>query len=86
MGVCENCGSALDPAWKFCIHCGDPIPNRLAGVLSAAAIPSAIRPDAAVAIPQRKRVDVPLLVGIALALGGAGMIVYLAVLFLLPHG
>ncbi len=78
MGVCANCGGALGRAWKYCIYCGTTLSP-------AAVIPGAIRPDAE---PERRRsrLDVPLLVGIALAAAGAGMIIYLAVLFLLPRG
>jgi len=77
MGVCANCGEALERAWKYCIYCGT--------TLETAAIPGAIRPDAE---PEKRksRLDVPLLIGIALAAAGAGMIIYLAVLFLLPRG
>jgi hypothetical protein len=25
MASCGGCGEKLDPAWKFCIHCGVPV-------------------------------------------------------------
>ncbi|MCU1514893.1 MAG: hypothetical protein JWO10_1983 [Microbacteriaceae bacterium] len=82
MGVCTNCGKSLDPAWKFCIYCGATVEPTT----RAEPIPNAIRPDPTeVAARKRSRVDVPLLIGIGLAAAGAAMIVYLAVLFLLPH-
>ncbi len=27
MSKCTNCGAELDPAWKFCIVCGAPVPR-----------------------------------------------------------
>ena len=36
MGRCWACDGELDPAWKFCVHCGIPIERD--------EVPSAIRP------------------------------------------
>jgi len=27
MASCGGCGEKLDPAWKFCIHCGAAVPR-----------------------------------------------------------
>jgi hypothetical protein len=35
MGRCWACDGELDPAWKFCVHCGIPIERD--------EVPSAIR-------------------------------------------
>lgn len=37
MSTCGSCSALLDPAWKYCIHCGTPTGRP--------AIPAAIRPD-----------------------------------------
>ena len=42
MGRCTSCSAELQPAWKFCIHCG------------TAVIPSAIRPDVAASAPRTR--------------------------------
>jgi hypothetical protein len=26
MALCSNCGTELQPSWKFCIKCGTPVP------------------------------------------------------------
>jgi hypothetical protein len=77
MSVCANCGEVLERAWKYCIHCGAPLG-------ADAAIPGAIRPDDEPAT-GRSRPDLPLVIGIALAAIGLGVIISLAVLFLLPR-
>ena len=81
MAVCENCGGSLEPQWKFCIHCGTRV--MPAGALPD--LPAAIRPEDAA--PPRKRVlDWQLGLGIAFAVIGAAMIVYLVVVLVVPHG
>jgi hypothetical protein len=34
MATCANCGRELQPAWKYCIHCGTRTGVPLAGVTS----------------------------------------------------
>jgi hypothetical protein len=94
MGKCTNCGAALDPSWKFCIVCGKPVGTpREDGTLAPTAIttpepiPSAIRPDADLDEPTlRKRVDVALIVGIVMAIGGGVLIILVAIALFSPRG
>ncbi len=94
MAVCENCGESLDPRWKFCIHCGAKVeavsaPAAVAESAPVAAaapvIPAAIRPEDA-APPRRRRLDWQLGLGLAFAIIGVAMIVYLVVVLIVPHG
>ncbi len=78
MGICANCGEVLERAWKYCIHCG-------AAVSSVPSIPGAIRPDVE-PDKRRSRLDLPRLIGVALAVAGVGVISYLVVLFVLARG
>jgi len=55
--ACANCSAELDPEWKFCIHCGTPVPER-------ESIPGAIRPDAAPRAPLNRLTIVALIVGV----------------------
>ena len=84
MAVCENCGESLDPRWKFCIHCGAKA-EAAAVAPAPAVIPAAIRPEDAAAPPKR-RLDWQLGLGLAFAIIGAAMIVYLVVVLIVPHG
>lgn len=77
MPPCPSCGAALETSWKFCIFCGTALTE------DAAAIPSAIRPEQAVAV--RSKLDIPLLVGIALGAAGAALIVYVAIALFAPR-
>ena len=43
MARCISCSAELQPAWKFCIHCGQRVEL----------VPSAIRPDATAEEPRR---------------------------------
>ncbi len=82
MGNCTNCGAELDPGWKFCIACGHAVGAP------PEPIPSAIRPPAVSgdeAVP-RKRVDVALLVGIVMAVGGGVLILLVAIALFSPRG
>ncbi|MES2094371.1 MAG: zinc ribbon domain-containing protein [Actinomycetota bacterium] len=82
MGNCANCGAELDPGWKFCISCGHAVETQ------HEPIPSAIRPPAVSgddAVP-RKRVDVALLVGIVMAVGGGVLIILVAVALFSSRG
>lgn len=81
MHDCVNCGRTLDPGWKFCIYCG-----TRAQALSRPSIPAAIRPappadfppdEEPAPAPRRFRVDVPLIIGIALGVAGIILIVYM---------
>lgn len=100
MGKCTNCDAALDPGWKFCIACGEavgptdedaatPGSGAQAGSITVAEpIPAAIRPDA----PSddepmlRKRVDVALVLGIVMAVGGSVLIIIVAIVLFSPRG
>ncbi len=64
MARCISCSAELQPAWKYCIHCGQRVET----------VPSAIRPDAAPE-PQTPRGQVT-----ALALFGWGLGALLAVI------
>lgn len=144
MGVCVNCGGALQDRWKFCIFCGTPVsrapisdpaldPGREPDGDTAATtdsdaepeaeqptvhpgrkpettgpvydghdwepepvrppIPSAIRTFVPVEIPNEdeddpairqirprfrpRRIDIPLLLGIALGIAGFALIIYM---------
>ncbi len=89
MGECVNCGRALDPHWKFCIYCGTAVPA--ADGETRPEIPSAIRPptfegtvaeadfDAEPDPRQKRRIDVPLIIGIALGIAGVTLIIYMVV-------
>lgn len=55
MPTCATCSAELRPQWKFCIHCGTPVPEPVdepdavaapQAVAQIEAIPSAIRPSA----------------------------------------
>ena len=87
MAVCENCGESLDPRWKFCIHCGAAVeaPQAVPAAPPATAIPAAIRPEDA-APPRKRRVDWQLGLGLAFAVIGIAMIVYVVVVLIVPHG
>lgn len=91
MGDCVNCGRELQPEWKFCIYCGTALLPRRPEVQ----IPSAIRPepssgtgidalnepdDEDLDLPRRKkRIDIPLTIGIALGVAGIALVVYMAI-------
>lgn len=79
MAECGNCGAALDPRWKFCIHCGTRVQSQ-----AAAPIPGAIRPADA-APPAKRRLDWHLGLGLTFAVIGAAMIVYLIIVLIVPH-
>ena len=100
MGKCTNCEATLDPGWKFCIACGEAVgptdedaatPESSADAepsVEAEPIPSAIRPDALSddePLP-RKRVDVALLLGIVMAVGGGVLIIIVAIALFSPRG
>ena len=59
MATCANCERELQPAWKYCIHCGTRTGVPLAGV-----VPSALSTDAE---DQPRRINV--LAVLALILG-----------------
>ncbi|MET4781172.1 zinc ribbon domain-containing protein [Glaciihabitans sp. UYNi722] len=80
MGNCANCGTALDPAWKFCIHCGAPVRRTF-----VEPIPAAIRPvdEAGTAKPTKDRST---LIGIIVAIAGVALIIVVATLVFSTHG
>ena len=99
MGKCTNCGTALDPGWKFCIACGERVepaePAEPAesveetGAMAASKpepIPSAIRPDEPDEPLARKRVDAAIIFGIAMAVGGGVLIILVAIALFSPRG
>jgi uncharacterized membrane protein YvbJ len=99
MGKCANCGVSLDPAWKFCIMCGTAVAtrdNEAAAPSSpphAERIPAVIRPvnlaldeDLDDEIPTRKKLDVALIFGIAMAAGGVVLIIAVAIALFTPRG
>ena len=100
MGKCTNCDAALDPGWKFCIACGEAVGPTDEGavtpgsgaqadsVAEAEPIPAAIRPDAPSddePLPH-KRVDVALVLGIVMAVGGSVLIIIVAIVLFSPRG
>ena len=102
MGKCTNCGTALDPGWKFCTACGERVepakPAELAelpesveetGAMANSKpepIPSAIRPDEPDEPLARKRVDAALIFGIVMAVGGGVLIILVAIALFSPRG
>ena len=44
MARCISCSAELQPAWKFCIYCGQ----------QAVVVPAAIRPDVTADAPRRQ--------------------------------
>jgi hypothetical protein len=86
MGKCANCGVSLDPAWN----------NEAAAPSSpphAEWIPAVIRPvnlaldeDLDDEIPTRKKLDVALIFGIAMAAGGVVLIIAVAIALFTPRG
>ena len=100
MGKCANCEATLDPGWKFCIACGEAVGPTDEGavtpgsgaqadsVAEAEPIPAAIRPDAPSddePLPH-KRVDVALVLGIVMAVGGSVLIIVVAIVLFSPRG
>lgn len=87
MPPCPSCGAAPDASWKFCIYCGTVLTEDAAGAAASAtipaAVPGAIRPEQAEA--ARSKLDVPLLIGIALGAAGAALIVYVAIALFAPR-
>lgn len=87
MGDCVNCGLPLAEGWKFCIRCGARVEQ------GAQPVPAAIRPafppddpafppdedDEQVRPSRRFRLDVPLVIGVALGIGGIVLIVYMLI-------
>lgn len=74
--TCANCSAPLHPEWKYCIRCGTAVER------ASAAIPSAIRPepdDEDEQVTPNRRIDVPLLLGIALAIAGVVLIGFVIV-------
>jgi len=96
MGKCTNCGTALDPSWKFCIACGkrvepaEPAESvKETGAMATSKpepIPSAIRPDEPDEPLARKRVDAALIFGIVMAVGGGVLIILVAIALFSPRG
>ena len=66
MARCISCSAELQPAWKYCIHCGQRVAD----------VPGAIRPDTEADVaPEAPRTHVT-----ALALFGWGLGALLAVI------
>ncbi len=96
MGKCTNCGTALDPGWKFCIACGERVepaastePVEKTGAMATSKpepIPSAIRPDEPDEPFARKRVDAAFIFGIVMAVGGGVLIILVAIALFSPRG
>ncbi|MCU1525863.1 MAG: Double zinc ribbon [Microbacteriaceae bacterium] len=80
MGICANCGAALDPAWKFCTRCGAPVRQ-----VTVEPIPAAIRPDDE-AEPAEPRKDRSTLIGVVVAVVGFAIIIVVAILVFSSHG
>jgi len=92
MGKCTNCGATLEPSWKFCIACGAALDQTdepmTESITSPEPIPAAFRPIAESDddIPVRKRLDVAVLVGVVVALGGGVLIIVVAIALFSPRG
>ena len=98
MGKCTNCGATLDPGWKFCIACGRSVTalNETRAEETDATptstptrepIPSAIRSDEPDDEPlPRKRMDAAIIFGIAMAVGGGVLIIFVAIALFSPRG
>jgi hypothetical protein len=41
MAICASCGRELEPAWKFCIHCGAVVPESATEDAAATAVEDA---------------------------------------------
>jgi hypothetical protein len=82
--ACANCEKPLDTGWKFCIHCGSPVPAAERAAESS--IPSAIRPgDDASDATRKQRFDWQLGLGLLLAVAGVAAIVYLVSALIAAH-
>jgi predicted amidophosphoribosyltransferase len=80
MGNCANCGSRLDPAWKFCIKCGLRVAHT-----PDDDIPGAIR-HRMEPKEKRDRVDPMLAFGAIMAVVGVAIIIWVAIIVFSPRG
>jgi hypothetical protein len=81
--TCGTCHSELAPEWKFCVHCGTPVP--VAEIPPLEPIPAAIRPELPVP-PVRRRWDARLVFGTVMSGIGIVAILYAAVNLLAVRG
>lgn len=90
MSNCVNCQAELQPEWKFCIYCGTAVaPARPVGEQTGEGpkIPGAIRPNIDGPHPDhadldhapKRRLDIPLLVGILLGAAGIALVIYMVI-------
>ena len=91
MSECANCGATMQQRWRFCIHCGTPVGAAVAAPTTApfidhsptvitAVIPGAARAPVGPDAPAgRRRVDIPMIAGIALGAAGIALIIYMIV-------
>jgi hypothetical protein len=98
MGKCANCGATLETSWKFCIACGaavdqtdEPTAESSTSpepITTPEPIPAVFRPIAESDddVPVRKRLDVAVLVGVIVALGGGVLIIVVAIALFSPRG
>jgi len=92
---CAICHNELAAQWKYCVHCGTPVPARPSSAdgwgpaadwdAQLDAIPSAIRPEPAPSESGR-RFDVRLAVGIAMAAVGILVVIYAVANLLAARG
>jgi hypothetical protein len=86
---CATCRNDLEAQWKFCVHCGTPVPAGPATVevpdTEPEAVPSAIRPESAVAA-SRRRIDARLVFGMAMAAAGLLVVLYAITSLLAARG
>lgn len=85
MTLCPACGSAVEGRWRFCIRCGAPS-TTFRSTTAQDDIPPVIRPSAVDGFDddlapdrERARVDLPRAIGIALAIAGVALVVFIAV-------
>lgn len=89
MDTCGTCQSDLAPEWKYCVHCGSPVPatdiTDLEAIPTLEPIPAAIRPELP-ATAARRRPDPRLVFGIVMSSLGVVAILYAVVNLLASRG
>ncbi len=81
MTTCSHCGAGLESHWKFCVRCGHPVIAHFSTEQPPELNPTAEHFDDQFhdIEPARPRVDVPRAIGIAFAVAGVALIVWMAV-------